>query len=151
MTWRLLNWLPSVSVHVHIKTKSSCHKGYAPVEPSSARGRRTWHSPGVPVERSVPVRVLGEHHGRRHHLASEICAGIFYVRSGPANQTEERSVHELFAGADVPWYQTPERGCIRMFPGTKKPERGYIYFAKSTLLRNRPFASSRTISIPCRK
>ena len=53
--------------------------------------------------------------------------------------------------ADVPQYQKPEQGYIRMFPQYQKPERGYMRmfpstknqnegaFAKTALLRNRPF------------
>ena len=63
--------------------------------------------------------------------------------------------------ADVPPERKPERGCVRMFgtrvrsdvPPERKPERGYVRmfprnehrnegtFAKTTLLRNRPFIS----------
>ena len=43
--------------------------------------------------------------------------------------------------SDVPWHQKPERGHIRMFPGTKNRNEGT--FAETALLRNRPFVSSR--------
>ena len=55
--------------------------------------------------------------------------------------------------ADVPLERKPERRYIRIFPRNEKPERGYVRmiprnekrnegtFAKTTLLRNRPFVS----------
>ena len=54
---------------------------------------------------------------------------------------------------DVPPERKPERGYVRMFPRNEKLERGYVRmfprnenqnegaFAKTTLLRNRPFIS----------
>ena len=42
--------------------------------------------------------------------------------------------------SDVPRYQKPERRYVRMFHGTKNQNKGT--FAKTTLLRNRPFVSS---------
>ena len=51
----------------------------------------------------------------------------------------------LNEGADVPWYQKPVRGYIRMFRGTKNQNEGT--FAKTTLLRNRPFVASRSSSM----
>ena len=55
--------------------------------------------------------------------------------------------------ADVPLERKPERGYVRMFLPERKPERGYVRmfprnegtFAKTTLLRNRPFVSRLTL------
>ena len=58
--------------------------------------------------------------------------------------------------ADVPPERKPERGYIQMFPPERTPERGYVRmfprnenrnkgtFAKTTLLRNRPFVPGDT-------
>ena len=43
--------------------------------------------------------------------------------------------------SDVPRYQNPERGYMRMFPSTKNRNEGT--FAKTALLPNHPFVSSR--------
>ena len=58
-----------------------------------------------------------------------------FGRCSPVPRTGTR-VH-----SDVPRYQEPERGCIRMFPGTGTRNEGT--FAKTTLLQNHPFVSSR--------
>ena len=60
----------------------------------------------------------------------------------------KRVVSKRVVLEDVPRHQKPERGYIRMFPGTKNWNEGK--FAKTALLRNRPlkaFVSSRKGSI----
>ena len=58
-----------------------------------------------------------------------------FVGCSPALKPEAR------AHSDVPRHQKQERGYIRRFPGTERLDKGA--FAKTALLRKRPFVSSR--------
>ena len=70
-------------------------------------------------------------------------AGIF-LKNGACSHTfggSPKGGFQRVVLADVPWYQNPERGYIRMLLGTKTRNEGT--FAKTTLLRNHQVVSSR--------
>ena len=73
------------------------------------------------------------------------------------SEFRKRVVSKSVVLADVPRYQKPERRFIRMLPGPKNRNEGTFGFSpvqnrnegafpKTTLLRNRPFVSSRLVS-----